>query len=67
VTTAGLPVRVPRANLVPGAVGHPPSDAPAPARSAAATRDRLAGFQRGASRGRAAVNRDSRDDRDEAS
>jgi signal transduction histidine kinase len=67
VTTAGLPVRVPRANLVPGTIGGLPSDPPAPARSAAATRDRLAGFQRGASQGRAAVNRDGRDSRDEAS
>jgi signal transduction histidine kinase len=61
VTTAGLPVRVPRANLVPGTTGRPPSDAAAPSRSAAATRDRLAGFQRGASQGRA-VSRDSRDE-----
>ena len=62
VTVAGLPVRVPRANLVPGTIGSPPSDAPAPARSAAAARDRLAGFRRGASRGRAAVDPDGRDE-----
>jgi signal transduction histidine kinase len=61
VTTAGLPVRVPRANLVPGTIGDPPSDAPAPARSAAATRDRLSGFQRGASQGRAAVQHDDQE------
>jgi hypothetical protein len=61
VTTAGLPVRVPRANLVPGTIGDPPSDAPAPARSADATRDRLSGFQRGASQGRAAVNQDGQE------
>jgi len=61
VTTAGLPVRVPRANLVPGAIGDTSSDAPAPARSAAATRDRLTGFQRGASQGRAAVNHDGQE------
>jgi signal transduction histidine kinase len=61
VTTSGLPVRTPRANLVPGAAGRPQSDpaGPAasagPARSADAARNRLAGFQRGASRGRAAA------------
>jgi hypothetical protein len=64
VTTAGLPVRVPHANLVPGAVGRaqPGTAGPAgavrsadPVRSADAARNRLAGFQRGASRGRAAA------------
>ena len=64
VTTAGLPVRVPHANLVPGAAGRaqPGPTGPAsavrpadPARSADAARNRLAGFQRGASRGRAAA------------
>ena len=53
VTTAGLPVRMPRANLVPGAISGPPAAAPASARSATAARDRLAGFQRGAIQGRA--------------
>jgi len=56
VTPAGLPKRVPRANLVPGAAtaaaGAP---AMAPARSAAATRDRFASFQRGSKEGRAAA------------
>jgi hypothetical protein len=64
VTTSGLPVRTPRANLVPGAAGRLPSGGagpvgpagPAlPARSADAIRNRLAGFQQGASRGRAAA------------
>src|SRR5207247_4619174 len=58
VTTSGLPVRTPRANLVPGAAGRPQSDpagTAAPARSPDAARNRLAGFQRGASRGRAAA------------
>jgi hypothetical protein len=67
VTTSGLPVRTPRANLVPGAAGRPQSGGadtadpagsagPAgPARSADAIRNRLAGFQQGASRGRAAA------------
>ena len=50
-TSAGLPKRLPKANLVPGAI---PSTQPVvPNRSAAAARDRLAGFQRGVSEGRA--------------
>ena len=50
-TSAGLPKRLPNANLVPGAIpGTPPVAAN---RSAPAARDRLAGFQRGASEGRA--------------
>jgi len=58
-TQAGLPKRVPQANLVPGAApaGSPASPvpvAPAPVRSAAATRERFASFQRGAREGRAA-------------
>jgi signal transduction histidine kinase len=56
-TTAGLPKRVPQANLVPGAAA-PESAAPAPARSAAATRERFASFQRGIREGRAAVSDD---------
>jgi hypothetical protein len=64
VTTSGLPVRTPRANLVPGAAGRPqsggaspadPAGSAGPARSADAIRNRLAGFQQGASRGRAAA------------
>jgi signal transduction histidine kinase len=55
VTTAGLPVRVPRANLVPGAASGSQPAAPGPARSATAARDRLAGLQRGAVEGRAAA------------
>ena len=58
VTSAGLPLRVPSANLVPGSVGlrpapqragqaPPPSDGPS--RSPEAVRTRLTGFQ---SRGR---------------
>jgi hypothetical protein len=52
-TAAGLPKRLPNANLVPGAIPGPPPVAPT--RSAAAARDRLAGFQRGVSEGRAAA------------
>jgi signal transduction histidine kinase len=60
VTSAGLPKRVPRANLVPGAAGAAEAGAPtaASARSAAETRDRFASFQRGAKRGRAAADGD---------
>jgi hypothetical protein len=54
VTTAGLPVRVPRANLVPGAISGV-SAAPAAPRSATAARDRLSGLQRGIGQGRAAA------------
>jgi signal transduction histidine kinase len=60
-TRAGLPKRVPRANLVPGtasaasesASGMPPSSAPS--RSAAENRDRFASFQRGTQLGRVAA------------
>ena len=52
-TAAGLPKRLPNANLVPGAApGTPPVVLN---RSPAAARDRLAGFQRGVSDGRAAA------------
>jgi signal transduction histidine kinase len=56
-TQAGLPKRVPQANLVPGAASPEPV-APAPARSAAATRERLSSFQRGSREGRAAASGD---------
>jgi hypothetical protein len=56
VTSAGLPRRIPRANLVPGGVADADRAQPSGvARSAAATRERLASFQRGAQRGRAAL------------
>jgi signal transduction histidine kinase len=68
-TQAGLPRRVPRANLVPGSVGggvpgapdgHPgpashEAAAEAPARSADAARSRMSSFQRGVREGRAAA------------
>jgi signal transduction histidine kinase len=55
-TQAGLPRRVPRANLVPGSVGGggPEAEAEAPARSPDAARSRMASFQRGVREGRAA-------------
>jgi len=61
VTTAGLPVRAPQANLVPGAIGGSRPDVSGSARSADAARNRLAGFQRGASRGREASGHDGQD------
>jgi hypothetical protein len=66
VTTAGLPKRVPQANLVPGTAGAEPAAA-APARSASATRDRFASFQRGVREGRAAAGTDSSDGEDGSS
>jgi len=53
-TAVGLPKRVPKANLVPGGVGGTSPAPPAPARSAAQTRERLASFQRGVREARAA-------------
>jgi signal transduction histidine kinase len=56
-TTAGLPKRVPRANLVPGSVGggaEETQDA-LPARSADSIRTRMSSFQRGVREARAAA------------
>jgi hypothetical protein len=56
VTPAGLPRRVPQANLVPGGVAEPSgADQPEPVRSASATRQLMASFQRGSQAGRAAL------------
>jgi hypothetical protein len=58
-TGAGLPKRVPKANLVPGGVGAGSAPAPAaPSRSAVQARDRLASFQRGVRQGRSAAGSD---------
>ena len=56
-TQAGLPRRVPRANLVPGSVGGGGGDAEAdaPTRSPEVARTRMASFQRGVREGRAAA------------
>jgi len=65
-TQAGLPRRVPRANLVPGSVGggsgggqgsagSPETEADAPGRSPDAARSRMSSFQRGVREGRAAA------------
>ena len=57
-TTAGLPKRVPRANLVPGSVGGGGSEEPTedaqPTRSADTIRNRMTSFQRGVREARAA-------------
>ena len=56
--SAGLPRRVPRANLVPGSVtsgGGQEPEAGTPARSAESVRNRMASFQRGVREGRAAA------------
>jgi hypothetical protein len=60
-TQAGLPRRVPRANLVPGSVGtggaqgSQETATEAPVRSPDAVRSRMASFQRGVREGRAAA------------
>jgi signal transduction histidine kinase len=55
-TTAGLPKRVPRANLVPGSVGGGDDNEVAPpARSADTIRTRMTSFQRGVREARAAA------------
>jgi signal transduction histidine kinase len=54
-TKAGLPRRLPKANLIPGAVPASQPGVALPSRSAADVRDRLAGFQRGFTEGRTAA------------
>ena len=55
-TTAGLPKRVPRANLVPGSVGGGEgTEVAPPARSADLIRTRMASFQRGVREARSAA------------
>jgi hypothetical protein len=55
-TPAGLPKRVPQANLVPGRVTEPKEAyQPEPMPSASATRQLMASFQRGSRAGRAAL------------
>jgi signal transduction histidine kinase len=56
-TTAGLPKRVPRANLVPGSVGSgggEETESAPPVRSADTIRNRMASFQRGVREARSA-------------
>jgi signal transduction histidine kinase len=55
-TTAGLPKRVPRANLVPGSVGGgDETEGTPPVRSADTIRNRMSSFQRGVREARAAA------------
>jgi len=58
-TVAGLPRRVPKANLIPGTAAE--TVTPVPVRSAAATRERFASLQRGMREGRAASGADQGD------
>ena len=60
-TVAGLPRRVPQANLIPGTATEAPAPVAVPARSAAATRERFASLQRGIREGRAATGIDRTD------
>jgi signal transduction histidine kinase len=52
-TQAGLPKRVPKANLVPGGAGQVAQVPPVPGRSASQTRQRLSSFQQGIRKARA--------------
>jgi hypothetical protein len=54
-TAAGLPRRLPNANLIPGAIKTGTQAPELPVRSPAAVRERLARFQRGVNEGRAAA------------
>ena len=66
-TQAGLPKRVPKANLVPGGAGSPAAPAPpAAGRSASQTRQRLSSYQQGIRKARAADPGDETDIGDEA-
>jgi hypothetical protein len=55
LTASGLPRRIPRANLVPGSVGARDGRPSMPACAAEVMSSRLAGFQRGSRRARAAA------------
>ena len=66
-TEAGLPKRVPKANLVPGGAGSAAAPAhPVPGRSASQTRQRLSSFQQGIRKARATAPGDETDLGDEA-
>ncbi len=55
LTSAGLPRRVPQANIVPGSAGARVSAPASPALSAENARNRMASFQQGVRRARAAI------------
>ena len=65
-TEAGLPKRVPKANLVPGGAGPAAPAPPVPGRSASQTRQRLSSFQQGIRKARATGPGDDTDLGDEA-
>jgi len=68
LTAAGLPQRVPKANLVPGRVGQAGAAAqPVAPRSAAQTQARLASFQRAVREARAAAQASEADQGEEGS
>ncbi|MGV9771173.1 nitrate- and nitrite sensing domain-containing protein [Streptosporangium sp. NPDC003464] len=58
ITSAGLPKRTPKANLVPGAAASAPSS-PMPSLSPERVRSRLSSFQQGVRRGRAELNEET--------
>ncbi|HET7247138.1 MAG TPA: hypothetical protein VFJ07_20120, partial [Streptosporangiaceae bacterium] len=67
-TAAGLPQRVPKANLVPGRAGLAgAATQPVPPRSAAQTQERLASFQRAVREARAAAQAGDADQGEEGS
>jgi len=62
LTSAGLPRRVPQANIVPGSAGGAKVAAPTnPALSAESARERMASFQQGVRRARAAIKTENPD------
>jgi signal transduction histidine kinase len=65
-TGAGLPKRVPKANLVPGGAGPVAQSPPVPGRSASQTRQRLSSFQQGIRKARASGPEDETPMGDEA-
>ena len=68
LTSAGLPQRVPKANLVPGRAGLAgAATQPVPSRSAAQTQARLASFQRAVREARAAAQADEAEQGEEGS
>ncbi len=62
-TVAGLPRRVPKANLIPGTAAE--TTTPAPVRSASATRERFASLQRGVREARSSSSTEKGDGTDD--
>ncbi len=57
-TSAGLPKRTPKANLVPGSAAPAPSPMPAPPVSPDRLRSRLSSYQQGVRKGRTELEED---------